>query len=227
MSMLLRAFGEMLPAALGIALSPFPIIAVVLVLGTADAVRTGWSFAVGWLAGIGLLVTILLVAVSSADGAGNRESTLVGWLRVIIGAAMIVAAGKKWATRPRKGEAPVMPPWMERISDITPVRALRLGALLGGANPKNIALAASAVASINQLGMHGGTKAAAGVILVVIASSTVVGAVVARAVAGEKAAGALDSVKQFMLDNNNVIMMMVLLLLGASVLGNGLEALSW
>jgi threonine/homoserine/homoserine lactone efflux protein len=227
MSMLLRAFGEMLPAALAIAFSPFPVIAVVLMLSTADAVRTGLSFLLGWLAGIGLLITLLLLAVSSADEAGSTESTMVGWVRVVAGAVMIVAAGKKWSTRPREGEEPVMPPWMARISEISPRRALRLGAVLGGANPKNIALAISAAASITELGLHGSTKVAAGVIFVVLASSTVLGAVAVRMVAGEKAAAPLDSVKGFMLVNNNVIMMFVFLLFGASVLGKGLEALSW
>jgi threonine/homoserine/homoserine lactone efflux protein len=225
--MLLRAFGEMLPAAMGIALSPFPIIAVVLVLGTVDAVRTGLSFAIGWLLGIGALTAAILLMVASADQAGSTESTLLAWVRVSAGAAMILLAGKKWHTRPRDGDEHVLPPWMERIDGATPARAFRLGAALGGANPKNIALALSAAASITELGLHGGTKAAAGVIFVLLASCTVLGAVIVRVVAGDRATAPLDSVKHFMLYNNNVIMMTVLLLLGASVLGNGLEALSW
>jgi len=165
--------------------------------------------------------------VSSADQAGSTESTLLAWVRVLAGAAMIVLAGKKWATRPREGDTPVMPPWMASIEGISPVRAVRLGLLLGGANPKNIALTLSAAASITELGLHGSTKVVAGVIFVVLASSTVVGAVVLRVIAGERAAMFLTSVQHFMVDNNNVIMMVVLLVLGANVLGKGLEALSW
>jgi threonine/homoserine/homoserine lactone efflux protein len=225
--MLLRAFGEMLPAAMGIALSPFPIVAVVLVLGTRDAVRSGLAFATGWLLGIGSLTALVLLLVSSADQAGSSDSKVVGWLRVLIGAAMIVLAGKKWATRPREGDVPHAPPWMERIDGITPGRALRLGVMLGGVNPKNIALTVSAAASITEVGLHGADKVAAGAIFVGLASCTVLGAVVLRVVARERAATFLGSVQQFMLDNNNVIMMVVLLVLGANVLGNGLEALSW
>jgi threonine/homoserine/homoserine lactone efflux protein len=225
--MLLRAFGEMLPAAMGVALSPFPIIAVVLVLGAVDAVRTGVAFATGWVLGIGALTTVIMLLIASADTAGSTQSTVIAWVRVAAGAAMILVAAKKWRTRPRKGDDPVMPPWMARLDGITPARAFRLGAALGGANPKNVALITSAVASITELGLHGGTKVAAGAILVALSSCTVLGAVLARAVAGDKAVASLESVKQFMLDNNNVIMMVVLLLLGATVLGNGLEALSW
>jgi threonine/homoserine/homoserine lactone efflux protein len=225
--MLLRAFGEMLPAAMGIALSPFPIIAVVLVLGTVEAVRTGVSFAAGWLLGIGALTGVILLVVASADVPGSNESTMLAWARVVAGAAMIAMAGKKWHTRPRTGDVPVLPHWMERIDGISPASAFRLGAVLGGANPKNLALALSGAASITELGLHGGTKAAAGVIFVALASCTVLGAVAVRAVAGERAVAPLDSVKHFMIDNNNVIMMTVFLLLGANVLGNGLEALSW
>ena len=44
-------------------------------------------------------------------------------------------------------------------------------------------------------------------------------------VAGERAAGPLAAVKQFMAENNAIIMMVVLLLLGAKLLGDGLAVI--
>lgn len=43
--------GDLLPLALGIAISPVPIIAAILMLFSAQAGRTGSSFMVGWILG--------------------------------------------------------------------------------------------------------------------------------------------------------------------------------
>lgn len=47
--MLNQAIGDLLPAAVAVALSPIPIIAVVLVLGAPAARTTGPMFALGWI----------------------------------------------------------------------------------------------------------------------------------------------------------------------------------
>ncbi len=46
------AIGDLLPSAVGVALSPVPIIAVILMLGTPKARSNGPAFAVGWVAGL-------------------------------------------------------------------------------------------------------------------------------------------------------------------------------
>jgi threonine/homoserine/homoserine lactone efflux protein len=224
--MFLQALGEMLPAALAVALSPFPIIAVVLVLGTSAAVRNGLSFAGGWLLGLGLLTALVLVLVGGGDDdPGASAHTLLSWLRVAIGLALLFLAGRKWHTRPRHGDEPVMPTWMAGIESVSAARAFRLGALLGGANPKNIALTLSGTASIAELTASGGSAWWAATAFVLISSSTVMGTVVVRFVMGERAAAPLNSVSRFMSDNNAVIMMVVLLVLGAKILGDGLAGL--
>ena len=43
------ALGDMVPAALAVAFSPFPIIAIVIVLSTPRARTTGPLFALGWV----------------------------------------------------------------------------------------------------------------------------------------------------------------------------------
>ena len=50
---LLQAISETLPAALAIALSPFPIIGVVLIVSSAQGRRNGPLFALGWVVGPG------------------------------------------------------------------------------------------------------------------------------------------------------------------------------
>jgi Sap-like sulfolipid-1-addressing protein len=63
-------------------------------------------------------------------------------------------------------------------------------------------------------------------VFVVIGSVTVAGPVLFYMFAPAKAAGPLDSIKQFMAQHNAVIMMVVLLVLGAKLLGQGIAGLT-
>ena len=114
-----------------------------------------------------------------------------------------------------------MPKWMASIDSFNPGKALGLGAVLSGANPKNLALTAAAAASIAQADLSGGQSAIAVAVFVVLASITVVGPVLFFVFASAKAAAPLASIKEFMSDHNAVIMMVVLLVLGAKLLGEG------
>ena len=44
--------GDILPTAIGVAISPVPIIAVILMLFSAKAKRNGLAFLLGWLGGL-------------------------------------------------------------------------------------------------------------------------------------------------------------------------------
>ena len=50
-----EAIGQSLPLAVGVALSPVPIIAVVLMLTTPRARVNGPAFVLGWLVGLGIV----------------------------------------------------------------------------------------------------------------------------------------------------------------------------
>jgi hypothetical protein len=101
-----------------------------------------------------------------------------------------------------------------------------LGALLSGVNPKNLALAVAAGASLAQAGLSAGGDVVAVAVFVVIGSVTVAGPVLAYLVAGEKVRGPLDTAKGFMAGNNAVIMAIVCLVLAAKLIGAGLGGLT-
>ena len=60
-----QAIGDLLPSAVGVAISPVPIIAVILMLGTPKARSNGPAFAVGWV--IGLIVVSVIVLLLAGD----------------------------------------------------------------------------------------------------------------------------------------------------------------
>jgi hypothetical protein len=68
-----KAIGGSLPLAVGIALSPIPIIAVVLMLTSRKAKVNGPAFILGWLIGLGVIGAIVL-SVAGPGGASSSGS---------------------------------------------------------------------------------------------------------------------------------------------------------
>jgi threonine/homoserine/homoserine lactone efflux protein len=216
------AIGELLPAAVAVALSPIPIVGVVLVLDSPRARRSGPAFALGWLGGLTTVSVVVVLVAGAASDPGSDTATGVNWIMAGLGVLFLVMAADQWRKRPRHGESPPMPGWMATIESVSTPRAAALGVALSAANPKNLALTLAASAAIANAGLDGADSALAIAAFVVIGSVTVVGAVVFSFVAPTKAAGPLASVKRFMADNSATIMMVVLLLLGFKILGDAL-----
>ncbi|WP_405852456.1 MULTISPECIES: GAP family protein [unclassified Streptomyces] len=57
----------MLPAALAVALSPFPLIGIVLILSGSQGRRNGLLFAAGWITGLAIVATLVAVLFGGAD----------------------------------------------------------------------------------------------------------------------------------------------------------------
>ena len=223
--MLSEALGGLLPSAVGVAISPVPIIAVILMLGTPKAKSNGPAFALGWVIGLVAVSVIVLAVAGGADDPDSTAATGVNWFQVAVGILFLAMAAGQWRKRPTPGEQPEMPTWMAMIDNFDAIKSLCLGALLSGLNPKNLALTAAGAASIAQAGLSSGESGIAVGVFVVIASTTVVGPVAFYLVAPDAATRPLTTTKGFMSDHNAVIMMVVLLILGAKILGQGLGAL--
>jgi threonine/homoserine/homoserine lactone efflux protein len=217
------AIGDLLPSALAVALSPIPIVAIVIVLGSPHARTAGPAFALGWVVG---LVAVSVIVVLALGGGSDAEETGVNWLKVGIGLVFWAMAAQQWRKRPKPGEDPAMPSWMATIDSASSARAALFGVALSAANPKNLALTLAASASIAEAGLTTADTAIAVASFVAIGSVTVAGAVLFYLAAPATAARPLAATKQFMSDNNATIMMIVLLLLGAKLLGDGLAGIS-
>ncbi|UDY34479.1 GAP family protein [Dermatobacter hominis] len=218
--MLIQSIGDLLPSAVGVAISPIPIIAIVLMLATPRARSNGVAFALGWIAGLSAVVAVVLLVAKGA-GSGTTDDG-VDWATLAFGLVFLGLARRQWSSRPEKGEEPKMPGWMEAVDHFTFPRSLGLGLVLSAANPKNFVLTAAAAGAIAKADMPVGDEIVAAVVFVVIASVTVVGLVLFYLVAPTAAARSLDAIKEFMAHNNAVIMTVLFLILGAKLIGNGL-----
>ena len=221
-----QAVGDLLPSAIGVALSPVPIIAVILMLSTPKAKSNGSAFAVGWVLGLVVVTTIVLLVANGADDPDSGPSTAADIVKVALGLLFLVLAWKQWGSRPEQGQPAELPKWMASIDGISAGRSLLLGATLSGINPKNLALTLAAAASIAQAGLSGGATFGAAAAFVIVGSLSVAGPVIFYLFASERASGPLSTMKQFMSAHNAVIMMVVLLILGAKLLGDGFAGLA-
>ena len=217
-----EVIGEILPLAVGIAISPIPIIAAILMLLSPRAKRTSVGFLIGWLAGIVVAVVLftLLTSVIPQDNAG--PSPVAGVIKIILGALLLLLAIKQWRTRPAEGEQASMPKWMSAIDAMTAGKALGLGFLLSAVNPKNLLMAISAGVIVGSADLAIGQIAVVIIIFVLLAASTVLIPVIGYLIASARLAGPLDKLREWLVENNALIMAVLLLVIGVSVIGKGL-----
>ena len=222
-----EAIGQVLPMAVGVALSPIPIIAVVLMLVTPRAKVNGPLFIVGWLVGLAIVGVIVLGVVGPNSTDDNDDpATWVSWLMVVLGLLLLLVALKVWRGRPKGDAPPEMPSWMGAIDSFTPVKSAGLGVLLSALNPKNLLLSVAAGAAIAAVpGLSGGEQAVAYGVFALIATVGVAAPVVIYFVMGDRAPALLGRLRTWMADNNAVIMAVLMLVIGVKILGDGIGGL--
>jgi hypothetical protein len=222
-----QAVGQAIPFAVGVALSPVPIVAVVLMLATPKGAVNGPAFLGGWVLGLAVLGTIVLVAASGA-GATNSGAPAdwVSILKLVLGVMSLVFAAKQWNGRPQEGDEPELPAWMKSIDTFSPIRSATIAAVLSSINPKNLILVVGASASIAQTGATSGQQAAALAVFIAIASLGVGAPVVIYFAMGDRAATVLGGLRDWMVGENATIMAVLFLVFGAKLVGDAISMLS-
>ena len=218
------AIGETLGYAVGIAVSPIPIAAVILMLFSGRARSNSVSFMVAWLAGIAV-VTAVVIAIPGLETDDSAPSTTTGWVKLVLGVLLLAVGVRQWGARPGPDDEPVVPGWMARIDDLSPGAAFGLGFLLSALNPKNLLLAAAAGATLGSLPLSTGEMVGAVAVFTVIAALSVAVPVVAYLIAGSRLDPTLDRTKAWLIANNTAVMAVLLLVFGVSLLGDALQIL--
>lgn len=218
--------GDLLPVALGVAISPMPIIAVILMLLSPRAGAASLTLLAGWIVGITLVVTVVaLVADPADDSTASNPSTLATVLKLLLGAVAVLIGVRQWQQRPKEGETPAVPKWMGAIDQVTPLKAFGLGTLLSGVNPKNLTLGLAGGVIIASGGLSSGQTAVAIALFVVIASSTMAVPVVGYLVAKERMQAPLGRLRDWLTHNNATVMSVLMLVIGVAIFGKGLAGL--
>ncbi len=222
-----EAIGQSLPFAVGVALSPMPIIAMVLMLITPRAKANGLTFLAGWMAGIAAGGAVLLAIAGPAKSSSQGQpEDWVSWLKIGLGVLLLLVALREWRARPSADAEAAMPKWMGMIDSINPVRAGGLAVLLGTINPKNLLLIVGGAAAVAGTGVSGGDQVVAWVIFTLLASVGVAAPLVIYFVMGDRAAAILDGVKTWLARSNTAVMAVLCLVIGVKLIGDAISSLT-
>jgi Sap, sulfolipid-1-addressing protein len=223
-----QGISAILTFAIGVAISPVPIIAVILMLFSQKARVNGPAFLVGWV--VALTAVSAIVYVLSHDGNVATSSTAsdsVSWGKIALGVLLLAMARRNWRKRPASGEEATMPKWLATVETVSPVKALGLGVALAAVNPKNLILTAGAAAGLAQVpGLTTTDAVVAIAVFVVIASLTIAGPVVYALVGGARAKATLDSAKTWLTTHNAAVMGVLFLVFGVDLIAKGLPPLT-
>jgi threonine/homoserine/homoserine lactone efflux protein len=222
-----QVIGDLLPLAIGIAISPIPIIAVILMLLSRQAAKSSTGFLIGWLAGIVAVTVVVLILVGQAGNTSQgKPSTLSSVLKLVFGGLLLLMAIRQWQGRPKSGETGTMPKWMRAIDSFTFGKACGLGFLLSAVNPKNLLMCLGAGTTIGAAHLSAGSDVIVVAVFTVIAASTVAGPVIAYLAARARMGAPLESLRTWLTQNNAAVMAVLLLVIGVALLGKGIGGLT-
>lgn len=218
-----EVIGEILPLALGITISPIPIIAAILMLLSPRAKGTSLGFLLGWVAGIVVAVTVFtLISQFLPEDDPDASQPVAGVVKLVLGALLILLALKQWRARPQAGEVPELPGWMKAIDSMNPTKATGLGFLLSALNPKNLIMGAGAGVIIGGTGLATGDIVLTIAVFTLVAAASVAVPVIAYLAASQKMADPLDALRLWLTKENNAVMATLLLVIGVVMIGKGI-----
>ena len=215
---------ELVPFAVGIALNPPAVVAVILMLSSAHPSRNALSFVAGWMTGL-LVVGAVVLALGDAAAALGGPSAIGLVVKLALGVALVWLAFRQWRSHKQASGEKEMPGWMRSLDGFTGVKSFATAALFAGLNPKSLALNIAGVLVIVEAGLPVATQVIALVLFVVMASVTVAAPVVYHFVAPERSARALERAKDWLIANNAAVTSAVLLVLGIALLLSGVQGL--
>lgn len=240
--------GYILPFALAVSLSPFPMIAIVLLLLSPHAMMSSVLFVLGWVLGVAGVVTVLTVlakTIETESAAADTPNPIAGVLRIVLGLLLLVLAYRKLRTwlKQTKSErssgggdevagagenaaASAPPAWMSTMTSMVPSRAFTTGLLFAAANPKNLIVGAAAALIIGTAGLNVPEIVGAIALYTLLASFTVLIPVIGFAFFAERMTPVLAAGRDWLVRNNNVIMTLLFVVFGYLLIGEGLSSFS-
>ena len=222
-----QAIGQVLSFGVGVALSPVPIIAVVLMLATPDGRVNAPAFLIGWILGLAAVGAALLLAASGAEASSSgAPQEWVSIVKIVLGVLLLLVAARQWRGRPRGDAQPELPAWMKTIDTFTPPKAFGMGILLSAANPKNLILVVGAAAAIAQTGVDTADQAVALAVFVVLGTLGPGLPVAVYFLMRDRAAAILESLRGWMARENTTIMAVLCLIIGAKLIGDAISAIA-
>lgn len=214
--------GEALLLALGVALSPLPLLAILLLSGNRPRV-TATAFWLAWVGGVAGATIVCVLAVELSDVTDSQPvwlavaELLVGSAFLILGGRIALRGGRAFGGDPQA--------WIGALDRSGPFQAAGLALLLSCANPKNLALIlGAAVLMVEATGGGRELTVSAGA-FVVVAASGVSLPLAAHSVFPERLEPHLLGLRRTLARRGRVLVMLLGFGIGALFVAEGIRAL--
>lgn len=218
--------GEMIALAFGVAFSPIPIAALILVLSTPGGVRNGFAYLVGWALGLLFLVSFVTFLAIEADPTVAERRRLVGaWINLGFGIFLLLMSVRSWRKRAATEEVQETPRWMQRLDQFGLFSSLVLGMLLGVANLKNVPLSVQASLLVAREVESFGERGFLVTVFLVLSSLGVALPVLITLFGGEKPERILQQWKQWLSRHNTLILTILFALIGSWLIAKAIAVL--
>lgn len=209
---------ELIPLAVGMALSPLPIVAIVaIVLAPRGRVAAPVFTATFTLVS---LVLIAAGALTAAGASGATASSGDGVVSLVLAALLAVGftvlSWLSWRSRPRRGEPAVAPKWLAAIDTITPSAAAGLGLVMAAVNTKNVPLALKGGALIGEARLPLVTVMVLCVVLALAGSLPLIVPALVELTGSIRVREALQGVKTQLIEHNAAMMTVLFAILAAN-----------
>lgn len=208
--------------AFGVALSPVPVVAVLVILLTARARVGSVVFASSWVLGNAVAITLATVFARRVTGplpAFDLQSE--GLAIALLGVALIVTALLSRLARFRSRDPSATPRWVTAVDNLSPAGGAVVAFTNATTSPKNLALALAAGLAIESAG-RGIEVVPAALLYVGVASVTVVTPVIVYFLAGERATPLIARWKERISRRAAAILEITLFVFGVALAARGL-----
>ena len=211
-----NTFLTLVPTAIGVALSPAPIIELILVLFSRRRTVNSVTFIVTLWIMTALALALGAVSGRAAGGDGGQPSAAVGWVFAVLGVVLLLLGITNWRNRADTSE----PAIFATVSGMGPgaVAFLAFGAV--AVNPKNLVLLLAAGQSIGAAS----SPWLVGLGFVVVATLPYWLAVGYALLGGPAANDRLDRMRAWLVARNRMIMGIICTLLGLVLVAKGAAA---
>ncbi|MEV0826371.1 GAP family protein [Nonomuraea rubra] len=220
-----RAFADMLPYTLGLIVSPFPVVAVIALLISANGRAKALVFELTWLIMSWVVLVVLIALLGAAGAAGHTRPTWVAWLALITGVLLLAMAvtGIRRAARRRESDEPEVPRWIAAIDTMTTPKIIGVAALLIVANPVNLASLAGAAITAAHEPLPLRQQIVLAALFVVIGSIGVLAPYATALSAGGE--GRLHRMRGWLIRHNGALTLLLILIFALLFLAKGLRSL--
>lgn len=217
------AISEYLPMAVGVAISPLPIIAMIVLCVIGKGKSQGTLYLLGWFfAIIGFMVLTVLIGNGADAGTEAEPSTWSILLQFGFAFLLLWLAWDNWRKRPKEGEPIKEPGWVAGLSNSSTAGIIGLAIMMAIVNAKNLPIMASAAVMIAQKDGSWSAGLLDAALFAFIASLGLLIPWLIALIGGDKVKPMLERMQAWLYRYNNIIMTLLFGFLGINALSAAL-----